>query len=79
MADKWINFRIDPETKRKLLALSESQGRSMSDLFRGFVLHEYEKMTDTVRLPVVGRIANGKVFLDDSAEREYVGNDTERE
>lgn len=79
MEDKWINFRIDAETKRKLLELSKSHNRSMSDLFRGFVLHEYEKMTDTIRVPVVGRISNGNVFLDDTAEKEYVGNDTERE
>lgn len=77
MTDRWINFRIDPETKRKLLALSEAHNMSMSDLFRGFVLREYERMTDTVRVPVIGHI-NGKVFVDD-AGKEYVGNDTERE
>lgn len=78
MADKWISFRIDPETKRKLMALSDSHGRSMSDLFRGFILREYERLTDTIRVPVIGSISNGKVFVDDSGQ-EYIGNDTERE
>lgn len=71
-------FNIDPETRRKLEHLAESNHFSMSEMVRGLILKAYEDSTDTVRLPVVGRIANGRVFIDDSG-KEYVGSDTGRE
>ena len=62
-----FNLRMNDETRKKLEALATSNQWSMSEEIRALVLKEYERRTDTVRVPVVGKvnINNGKVFIDD--------------
>lgn len=66
-----VNFRIDDETMRKMKLVCKSMDLSASELFRLSVLREYETLTDTIRVPVMGTISAGGI--------EYIGNDTEPE
>lgn len=68
--DKQFHIRTDEETMRKLDAVCQHHNIDASKLFRLWILREHEAITDTVRVPQLGTISNGRVFLDDKG-KEY--------
>lgn len=61
-----VNFRIDEETMRKMKLVCKTRNIGASELFRLSIIREYETLTDTIRVPVLGTISTGGI--------EYSGN-----
>ncbi len=66
----FIGVRLDPETSRKLDFIIENSDVNISKLVRIAIINRYSELTDTVRIPVVGKVVNDRVNF---------GNDTKYE
>jgi len=53
-----IHVKLDPETSRKLELVLE-HGYTITGLFKGAVTNTYSELTDTVRVPVIGKVNGG--------------------
>lgn len=59
-----IHVRIDPETSRKLQFVLD-HGATITGLFKSAVVNKYAELTDTIRVPVIGKVEGDRVIYGD--------------
>lgn len=72
-----ITFNLEPQD----LDIIEQHNRELANPGRSAALRHILREWATsqpVRVPIIGKIENGRVILDDAA-KEFVGSDTKRE
>lgn len=57
-----VHIRLDPETSRKLQFVLD-HGATITGLFKNAVVNTYSELTDTVRVPITGKIESNCVFF----------------
>lgn len=57
----FIGVRLDPETSRKLDYIVEHSDANISKLVRLAIVNKYSELTDTIRVPLVGRVEGERV------------------
>ena len=65
-----INFHMDNETHLKFEAVVQHLGITKTAFIRNAILSAYEQISDTIRVPVLGKVENERVIW---------GNDTQYE
>lgn len=58
-----VNIHMDSETVRKMEAVVAHLGTNKTAFIRDAVLKAYEQITDTIRVPVIGKVEGDRVFL----------------
>lgn len=59
----FIGVRLDPETSRKLDYIVEHSDANISKLVRLAIVNKYSELTDTIRVPLVGRVEDERVMF----------------